>query len=56
MSSRRVSFNVEGSPVDYQLRNTFFKEGLTLQDVDVLRVSNTDTGAALSNSAIDAGV
>jgi NitT/TauT family transport system substrate-binding protein len=56
LKGRRVSFNVEGSPVDYQLRNTFFKEGLTLQDVDVLRVSNTDTGAALSNGAIDAGV
>jgi NitT/TauT family transport system substrate-binding protein len=56
LKGRRVSFNVEGSPVDYTLRLALQKNGLSLNDVDVQRVVNTDLAAALANSAVDAGV
>jgi NitT/TauT family transport system substrate-binding protein len=56
LKGRRVSFNIEGSPVDYSLRNVYQMNSLTLDDVEVQRVTNTDLAAALSNSAVDAGV
>ena len=56
LRGRRVSFNVEGSPVDYSLRHGFQKFGLSLQDVEVQRVSNSDTAPALANGAMDAGI
>jgi NitT/TauT family transport system substrate-binding protein len=56
LKGRRVSFNVEGSPVDYTLRLALQKNGLTLSDVDVQRVVNTDLAAALANNGVDAGV
>lgn len=56
LRGRRVSFNVEGSPVDYALRHGFLKYGLTLQDVEVQRLSNSDTPPALANGAVDAGI
>jgi NitT/TauT family transport system substrate-binding protein len=56
LRGRRVSFNVEGSPVDYALRLGFRKFGLTLQDVEVQRISNADTAPALANGAVDAGI
>jgi NitT/TauT family transport system substrate-binding protein len=56
LKGHRVSFNVEGSPVDYTLRNAFLKAGLTLNDVQVERVVNTDLATALANGAVDAGV
>jgi NitT/TauT family transport system substrate-binding protein len=56
LKGRRVSFNVEGSPVDYTARNAFLKVGLTLNDFQVERVVNTDLAAALANGAVDAGV
>jgi NitT/TauT family transport system substrate-binding protein len=56
LRGKRVSFNVEGSPVDYTLRNAFYKQGLSLQDVEVQRIVNTDLAAALANAAVDAGV
>jgi NitT/TauT family transport system substrate-binding protein len=55
LRGRRVSFNVEGSPADYVLRNMLLKFGITLQDVEVQRVSNSDLAAALANGAVDAG-
>ncbi len=56
LKGRRVSFNVEGSPVDYTLRVAFQQAGLSLDDVEVQRVTNTDLAAALSNNGVDAGV
>ncbi|HEY7060694.1 MAG TPA: ABC transporter substrate-binding protein [Chloroflexota bacterium] len=56
LKGRKVSFNVEGSPVDYSLRVAFEKSGMSLSDVQVERVSNTDLAAALANGAVDAGV
>ncbi len=56
LKGRRVSFNVEGSPVDYTLRVAFQKVGLSLDDVEVQRITNTDLAAALANNGVDAGV
>jgi NitT/TauT family transport system substrate-binding protein len=56
LKGRRISFNVEGSPVDYTLRVAFQRSGLSLDDVEVQRVTNTDLAAALANNAVDAGV
>ncbi len=56
LKGRRVSFNVEGSPVDYTLRQAVLKSGLSMNDVDVQRVVNTDLAAALANNGVDAGV
>ncbi|HLG70004.1 MAG TPA: ABC transporter substrate-binding protein [Chloroflexota bacterium] len=55
LKGKKVSLNVEGSPVDYGIRNILYKSGLTLKDIDLQRVVNTDTAAALSNKALDAG-
>ena len=55
LKGKRVSFNVEGSPVDYQLRKAFLAQGITLADLGVVRIANTDLAAALANSAVDAG-
>ncbi len=55
LKGKRVSFNVEGSPVDYQLRRALLAQGLTLADFDVARLANSDLAAALANGAVDAG-
>src|SRR5829696_5856740 len=56
LRGRRVSFNIEGSAVDYTLRVALGKQGMRLDDVEVQRVVNTDLAAALANGATDAGV
>ena len=56
LRGRRVSFNVEGSPVDYTLRVAFQRVGMRLDEVEVQRVVNTDLAAALANAGTDAGV
>lgn len=56
LRGRRVSFNVEGSPVDYTLRVAFQKVGIRLDEVEGQRVVNTDLAAALANAAVDVGV
>jgi NitT/TauT family transport system substrate-binding protein len=56
LKGRRISFNVEGSPVDYTARNAFLKAGLTLNNFQFERVANTDLAPALANGAVDAGV
>jgi NitT/TauT family transport system substrate-binding protein len=56
LRGRRVSFNIEGSVVDYALRNMLPKLGLPVADVEVQHLSNTDAGPALVNGAIDAAV
>ncbi|HLH27095.1 MAG TPA: ABC transporter substrate-binding protein [Chloroflexota bacterium] len=55
LRGRRVSFNVEGSPIDYALRNMLPKEGVSLQEVEIQRLTNSDLPAALANGAVDAG-
>jgi NitT/TauT family transport system substrate-binding protein len=56
LRGRRVSFNIEGSVVDYALRNMLPKLGLPVADVEVQHLSNTDAGPALVNGAVDAAV
>jgi len=56
LKGKRVSFNIEGSPVDYALRLAFQKQGINMGDVEVQRVTNTDLAAALANGGVDAGV
>jgi NitT/TauT family transport system substrate-binding protein len=55
LRGRRVSLNVEGSPIDYQVRLALQHAGLSLDDVEVSRVVNTDLAPALANGSIDAG-
>jgi NitT/TauT family transport system substrate-binding protein len=56
LRGKRVSFNLEGIPVDYALRLAFEKSGLRLDEVEVQRLPNPDLPAALANAAVDAGV
>jgi NitT/TauT family transport system substrate-binding protein len=56
LRGKRVSFNIEGSVVDFGLRNMLPKLGLSVADVEVQRLANTDLGPALVNGAVDAGV
>jgi NitT/TauT family transport system substrate-binding protein len=56
LRGKRVSFNLEGIPVDYALRIAFEKSGLRLDEVEVHRLPNPDLPAALANAAVDAGV
>jgi NitT/TauT family transport system substrate-binding protein len=53
LRGKRVSFHIEGSGADYTMRNFFYMNGLTLQDVDVHRLGNPDIGPALANGAVD---
>jgi NitT/TauT family transport system substrate-binding protein len=55
LRGRRVSFNVEGSPIDYALRNMLPQDGVSLQEIDIQRLTNSDLAAALVNGAVDAG-
>jgi NitT/TauT family transport system substrate-binding protein len=52
----RVSFNVEGSPNDYILRQMFLTQGVHTSELEVLRLPSTDLGPALVNGAVEAGV
>jgi NitT/TauT family transport system substrate-binding protein len=56
LRGKRVSFHVEGSSADYILRDAFYRNGLTLQDVEVQRLGNPDIPPALANGAVDAAV
>jgi NitT/TauT family transport system substrate-binding protein len=56
LRGKRVSFHVEGSSADYLLRDAFYRNGLTLQDVEVYRLGNPDIPPALANGAVDAAV
>jgi ABC-type nitrate/sulfonate/bicarbonate transport system substrate-binding protein len=56
LKGRRVSFGVEGSPPDYGMRVAFQMSGVSLQDVEVLRLPNPDLAAGLANGGVDAGV
>jgi NitT/TauT family transport system substrate-binding protein len=54
LRGKRISFMVEGSPIDLTMRRVLYQNGLTLQDVDVQRLSMPDSTAALVNNGIDA--
>ena len=54
LKGKRISFMIEGSPIDLTMRRVTYQSGLTLQDIDVQRLSMPDSAAALSNNGIDA--
>jgi NitT/TauT family transport system substrate-binding protein len=55
LKGKRVSLMVEGSPIDFTMRRALYQNGMTLQDIEVQRLSMPDTPPALANSALDAG-
>ncbi len=55
LRGKRVSLMVEGAPIDFTMRRVLYQNGLTLQDIEVQRLSMPDTVPALANDAIDAG-
>jgi NitT/TauT family transport system substrate-binding protein len=54
LKGKRISFMVEGAPIDYTLRRLLYQNGMTLQDVDVQRLSMPDSTSALGNGGLDA--
>ncbi|HEY7062515.1 MAG TPA: ABC transporter substrate-binding protein [Chloroflexota bacterium] len=54
LKGKRISFMVEGAPIDYTMRRLLYQNGMTLQDVDVQRLSMPDSASALGNGGIDA--
>ncbi|HLH27125.1 MAG TPA: ABC transporter substrate-binding protein [Chloroflexota bacterium] len=54
LKGKRISFMVEGSPIDLTMRRVLYQNGMTLQDVDVQRLSMPDSAAALANGGLDA--
>ena len=54
LKGKRVSFMIEGAPIDYTMRRLLYQNGMTLQDLDVQRLSMPDSAAALGNGGIDA--
>lgn len=57
LRGRRVSLGVLGSAADYLLRNLLEQHGLSVDDVESLRLPNADVSAGLAGRSIDvAGV
>src|SRR5205823_4363441 len=54
LKGKRISFMIEGAPIDYTMRRLLYQNGMTLQDLDVQRLSMPDSAAALGNGGIDA--
>jgi NitT/TauT family transport system substrate-binding protein len=55
LRGKRISFNIEGSVVDYALRRIFPKEGVPLDEIEIQRLANSDLAPAMANGAVDAG-
>ena len=55
LRGRRLGMSVVGSAVDYMMRNLLEQGGLTLDDVDVVRISSADVTAGLAGRSLDAG-
>jgi NitT/TauT family transport system substrate-binding protein len=49
----RVSFATEGSPIDYMMRNLLVQNGMTMDDMDVIRLTSADALVGLQNRAVD---
>jgi NitT/TauT family transport system substrate-binding protein len=54
LKGKRVSLMVEGSPIDFTMRRVLYQNSMTLQDLEVQRLSMPDSVPALANSAVDA--
>lgn len=55
LRGRRVGMSVVGSVIDYMMRNLLEQNGLTLDDVDPIRVSSADVTAGLAGGSLDVG-
>jgi len=53
LRGRRVSFATEGSPIDYMMRNLLDQNGMTMDDMDVQRLTSADAMVGLQNRAVD---
>jgi NitT/TauT family transport system substrate-binding protein len=53
LRGRRVSFATEGSPIDYMMRNLLDQNGLTMEDLEVQRLTSADALVGLQNRAVD---
>jgi NitT/TauT family transport system substrate-binding protein len=53
LRGRRVSFATEGSPIDYMMRNLLDQNNLTMDDMDVQRLTSADALVGLQNRAVD---
>ena len=49
----RVSFATEGSPIDYMMRNLLIQNSMTMDDMDVTRLTSADALVGLQNRAVD---
>ena len=48
-----MSFATEGSPIDYMMRNLLDQNGMTMDDMDVQRLTSADALVGLQNRAVD---
>jgi NitT/TauT family transport system substrate-binding protein len=55
LRGRRVSFATEGSPIDYMMRNLLRQNGMTMDDLEVVRLTSADALVGMQNRAVDAG-
>jgi len=53
LRGRRVSFATEGSPIDYMMRNLLDQNSMTMEDMDVQRLTSADALVGLQNRAVD---
>ncbi|HLH22563.1 MAG TPA: ABC transporter substrate-binding protein [Chloroflexota bacterium] len=53
LRGRRVSFATEGSPIDYMMRNLLDQNNMTMDDMDVQRLTSADAMVGLQNRAVD---
>jgi ABC-type nitrate/sulfonate/bicarbonate transport system substrate-binding protein len=53
LRGKRVSFATEGSPIDYMMRNLLRQNSLTMEDMEVVRLTSADALVGLQNRAVD---
>ena len=56
LKGRKVSGATLGSPLDYFLRNALGANGMSLKDLDLVRLSSADVKVGFQNKGIDAAV
>lgn len=55
LRGRRVSASVEGSVIDYMVRQALSQHGMTLNDIELVRLASPDMPAAFQGGALAAG-
>ena len=54
LRGRKVSASLEGSVIDYMVRNGLHQAGMKLDDVDLVRLASPDMLSAFQGGALDA--